>query len=170
MDHRQRQQLDEQGYLIFKSLLASADVENILARLEKLWELEGDQAGEENYIEPGVRRLANLANKGDLFRSLYAHPQVLGLVEAVMGPEVRASMVNARDVPPHTGVRMPFRMDPDKRRARDERGYSAATAIWMLDAFSRANGATAFVPGSHLLGKSPGKLSWTSMPLMRMRS
>jgi ectoine hydroxylase-related dioxygenase (phytanoyl-CoA dioxygenase family) len=34
-------------------------------------------------------------------------------------------------------------------------GYSAATAIWMLDEFNVANGATAFVPGSHLFGKSP---------------
>jgi ectoine hydroxylase-related dioxygenase (phytanoyl-CoA dioxygenase family) len=64
-------------------------------------------------------------------------------------------MVNARDVPPHTGVRMPFHMDSDKGRVRDETGYSAATAIWMLDEFSAANGATAFVPGSHRLGKSP---------------
>ncbi|HEX6034755.1 MAG TPA: phytanoyl-CoA dioxygenase family protein, partial [Anaerolineales bacterium] len=110
---------------------------------------------EENYIEPGVRRLANLANKGEIFRKLYAHPQVLEVVEAVMGAEVRAAMVNARDVPPHTGVRMPFHMDSDKGRVRDEKGYSAATVIWMLDGFSLANGATAFVPGSHLFGKSP---------------
>jgi ectoine hydroxylase-related dioxygenase (phytanoyl-CoA dioxygenase family) len=64
-------------------------------------------------------------------------------------------MVNARDVPPHTGVRMPFHMDSDHGRIRDENGYNAATAIWMLDAFTVANGATAFVPGSHLLDKSP---------------
>jgi ectoine hydroxylase-related dioxygenase (phytanoyl-CoA dioxygenase family) len=64
-------------------------------------------------------------------------------------------MVNARDVPPHTGVRMPFHMDSDQGRVRDEKGYSAATAIWMLDEFTVANGATAFVPGSHLLGKTP---------------
>ena len=56
------------------------------------------------------------------------------------------------------GVRMPFHMDSDKGRVRDEKGYSAATAIWMLDKFSVANGATAFVPGSHLLGKSPKEL------------
>jgi ectoine hydroxylase-related dioxygenase (phytanoyl-CoA dioxygenase family) len=155
MDEYQRKQLDEQGYLIFKNLLSPAEVETILSRLEALWAIEGEQAGEENYIEPGVRRLANLANKGELFRSLYAHPQVLEVVEAVMGPEIRASMVNARDVPPHTGVRMPFHMDSDKGRVRDEKGYSAATAIWMLDEFTVANGATAFVPGSHLLGKSP---------------
>jgi ectoine hydroxylase-related dioxygenase (phytanoyl-CoA dioxygenase family) len=155
MDDQQRKQLDEQGYLIFKNVLTPAEIEALLARLEDLWAAEGGHAGEENYIEPGVRRLANLANKGALFRQLYAHPQVLEVVEAVMGPEMRASMVNARDVPPHTGVRMPFHMDSDKGRVRDEAGYSAATAIWMLDEFTVANGATAFVPSSHRLGKSP---------------
>jgi ectoine hydroxylase-related dioxygenase (phytanoyl-CoA dioxygenase family) len=158
MNEQQRRQLDEQGYLLFKSLLPKAQIEIILSRLEELWSTEGEHAGEENYIEPGVRRLANLANKGEMFRSLYAHPQVLEIVETVMGSDVRAAMVNARDVPPHTGVRMPFHMDSDKGRVRDEIGYSAATAIWMLDEFTVANGATAFVPGSHLLGKSPKEL------------
>jgi ectoine hydroxylase-related dioxygenase (phytanoyl-CoA dioxygenase family) len=155
MNEQQHKQLDEQGYLIFKRLLPAEKIDMILTRLEELWGAEGDQAGEENYIEPGVRRLANLANKGEIFRELYAHPQVLEVVEAFMGPEMRASMINARDVPPHTGVRMPFHMDSDKGRVRDDKGYSAATAIWMLDEFSVANGATAFVPGTHLLGKSP---------------
>jgi ectoine hydroxylase-related dioxygenase (phytanoyl-CoA dioxygenase family) len=155
MNDEQRMQLKEQGYLVFKSLLSRPQIEALLARLEDLWATEGEKAGEENYIEPGVRRLANLAGKGSLFRDVYAHPQVLEVVEAVMGPEMRACMVNARDVPPHAGVRMPFHMDSDKGRHRDERGYSAATAIWMLDPFTAENGATAFVPGSHLLGKSP---------------
>jgi len=155
MDEQQHRQLDEKGYLIFRNLLSPIEINNILVRLEELWATEGELAGEENYIEPGVRRLANLASKGEIFRGLYAHPLVLEVVEAVMGPDVRASMVNARDVPPHTGVRMPFHMDSDKGRVRDEKGYSAATAIWMLDEFSVANGATALVPGSHLLGKSP---------------
>ena len=155
MNELQRKQLDEQGYVIFKNLLSTSQINSILSRLEELWAKEGDHAGEENYIEPGVRRLANLANKGEVFRSLYAHPHVLEVVEMVMGTDVRAAMVNARDVSPHTGARMPFHMDSDKGRVRDEIGYSAATAIWMLDEFSIVNGATAFVPGSHLLGKSP---------------
>ena len=158
MNDEQRTQLNEQGYLIFKSLLSRTQIETLLARLEELWADEGEKAGEENYIEPGVRRLANLAGKGSLFREVYAHPQVLEVVEAVMGPEIRASMVNARDGPPHTGVRMPFHMDSDQGRHRDEKGYSAATAIWMLDPFTVGNGATAFVPGSHLLGKSPKQI------------
>ena len=155
MDDQQRRQLDEQGYLIFKNVLHPAEIETILTRLEELWAKEGELAGEENYFEASVRRLADLANKGEIFRALYAHPQVLQVVEAVMGPEIHVSMVNAQDVPPHTGVRMPFHMDSDKGRVRDEKGYGAATAIWMLDEFTLANGATAFVPGSHLLAKSP---------------
>jgi ectoine hydroxylase-related dioxygenase (phytanoyl-CoA dioxygenase family) len=155
MDQSQRNQLDGQGYLIFRNVLSASQIKTLLRRLEELWALEGDSSGKENYIEPGVRRLANLANKGDIFRELCAHSQVLEVVEAVMGPEIRASMVNARDVPPNTGARMPFHMDSDKGRVRDEKGYSAATAIWMLDPFTAENGATAFIPGSHLLGKSP---------------
>jgi ectoine hydroxylase-related dioxygenase (phytanoyl-CoA dioxygenase family) len=155
LDDAQRKQLDQEGYLIFKNILSASQLEALLARLEELWAIEGDKAGEENYIETGVRRLANLANKGDLFRALYAHPQVLEVVEAVMGPDIRAAMVNARDALPQTGARMSFHMDSDKGRVRDAAGYNAATAIWMLDEFTRANGATAFVPGSHLLGKSP---------------
>ncbi|MEO7839493.1 MAG: phytanoyl-CoA dioxygenase family protein [Anaerolineales bacterium] len=155
MDDEQHKQLNEQGYLIFKNLLSPSQIETLLARLEELWAAEGDKAGEENYFEVGVRRLANLANKGEIFRGIYAHPQVLEVVEAVMGADIRASMVNARDVPPLTGVRMPFHMDADKGRVRDEIGYNAASAIWMLDEFTLENGATAFVPGSHLLDKSP---------------
>jgi ectoine hydroxylase-related dioxygenase (phytanoyl-CoA dioxygenase family) len=155
MNNEQRKQLDGQGYLILKGLILPDQIEALLAKLEELWEAEGEKAGEENYIEPGVRRLANLANKGDVFREIYSHPQVLEVVRAVMGSEMRASMVNARDVPPHTGARMPFHMDSDKGRHRDEKGFSAATAIWILDPFTVQNGATAFVPGSHLIGKSP---------------
>src|SRR3989304_960130 len=141
MNDEQRTQLNEQGYLIFKSLLSSTQIETLLARWEELWADEGEKAGEENYIEPGVRRLANLAGKGSLFREVYAHPQVLEVVEAVMGPEIRASMVNARDVPPHTGVDLGSHDGLDNGRHRDEKGYSAATAIWLLDPFKigRAN-------------------------------
>ena len=53
MNEQQRQQLDEQGYLIFKNVLSPSDIETLLSRLEELWSLEGNQAGEENYIEVG---------------------------------------------------------------------------------------------------------------------
>ncbi|MEO5887096.1 MAG: phytanoyl-CoA dioxygenase family protein, partial [Anaerolineales bacterium] len=72
MDDEQHKQLNEQGYLIFKNLLSPSQIEALLARLEELWAAEGDKAGEENYFESCVRRLANLANKGEIFRGIYA--------------------------------------------------------------------------------------------------
>ena len=113
MDDSQCKQLDEQGYLVFKRVLAPEEIETVLIRPEELWVTEGEHAGKENYMKPGVRRLANLANKGEILRKLSAHTQVLEVVEAVMGSDVRASMVNAQDMP-HTGVRMPFHMDSDR--------------------------------------------------------
>jgi hypothetical protein len=96
MNKQQRTQLDEQGYLIFKNVLFPAKIGPILAGSEELWATEGEHAGKENYIEAGVRRLAKLANKGEIFRELYAHPQILEVVEAVLGLQTRASMVNTR--------------------------------------------------------------------------
>jgi len=151
-------QLNEQGFIVFKGKLDPKQVRAYLDRLEALWAEEGENAGSENYIEAGVRRLANLAAKGDLFRAVYADSDVLEAVEAVMGSEIRASMVNARDVPPHTGIRMPFHTDTDRDCLSQIGGYSAATAIWMLDPFIDANGATAFVPGSHRFKRRPSEV------------
>ncbi len=153
MNETQKKQLETQGFLLIKQLLPKDTLEQILRVLEELWEEEGEHAGVENYVESGVRRLANLANKGDVFRQIYGHREVMESIKAIIGPNVRAAMVNARDVPPYSDVRMPYHTDTDDGRTRDSLGYSAATAIWMMDAFTLENGATALVPGSHQTGK-----------------
>ncbi|MCB9079771.1 MAG: phytanoyl-CoA dioxygenase family protein [Anaerolineaceae bacterium] len=152
----QKQQLDEQGYVIFPGVLSPPEVEQVLARLEALWAVEGDGAGQENYIEPGVRRLANLANKGDIFRTIFAHPLVVAAVEHVMGPDLRLSMLNAREVPPQVGSALqPFHSDTDNSGVPDESGFYSCTAVWMLDPFTADNGATRIIPGTHHSHKVP---------------
>lgn len=151
----QRRQLDELGYTLLPGLIAPAEVTALISRLEELWTAEGEAAGSENYKENNVRRLANLANKGDIFRPVFTHPQVLELARQVMGPDVRLSMLNARDVPPLSEPGMPFHCDTDGGVKPDEHGYKAFTAVWMLDDFTHENGATRVVPGSHRSDKSP---------------
>jgi len=155
IDRFQSNQLSESGFLLIKNHLSNPKVEALRDRLEALWNSEGEAAGVENYLEPGTRRLANLANKGDVFRQIYADPLVLEAVHLIIGPEIRVSMVNARDARPFGGTAMPFHCDTDQNRKPDERGYNSATAIWMLDRFLKENGATAIVPGSHRSGRSP---------------
>jgi hypothetical protein len=144
-----RGQLKHKGFVLFEGVLSPVEVSALLNHLETLWRKEGDEAGIENYIEKGVRRLANLADKGEIFRPVFGHPLVLETAELVMGPDFHLSMLNARDVPPGAGANMPFHADTDNKRRPDQAGYNAFTAIWMLDAFTQQNGATRIVPGSH---------------------
>ncbi len=142
-------QLKHKGFVLFESLLSSSEVAKLLECLEDLWQAEGEVAGQENYIETGVRRLANLVNKGEIFRPIFGHPLILETAEAVMGPDFHLSMLNARDVLPGAGANMPFHADTDRSGRPDGRGYSSFTAVWMLDDFTQQNGATRLVPGSH---------------------
>jgi ectoine hydroxylase-related dioxygenase (phytanoyl-CoA dioxygenase family) len=136
-------------------VLTPQQVAAVIARAEALWADEGAQAGSENYIEPGVRRLANLANKGEEFRRLLVHPAVLEAVRAVLGPRVRISMLNARDALPHGTVVQPLHTDADHGAKADAQGHLVCTAIWMLDPFTRENGATRLVPGTHRASALP---------------
>jgi ectoine hydroxylase-related dioxygenase (phytanoyl-CoA dioxygenase family) len=146
----ERERLDREGYLVLPGLLPEPQVHAALARLEALWAEEGDEAGAENYKEAGARRLANLANKGQIFRDMLTHPAVLAAVKAVLGPDPRLSMLNARDALPGFDANpQPLHTDADHGGRADHKGYLACTAIWMLDPFTPANGATRLVPGSH---------------------
>ncbi len=151
MNPDQQTQLDRDGFLVLPAVLPAAQVQQALARLESLWLAEGDEAGAENYKEAGARRLANLANKGQIFREMLVHPAVLEVVGAVLGPDPRLSMLNARDALPGfaADTRQPLHTDADHGGRADDKGYLACTAIWMLDSFTAANCATRLVPGSH---------------------
>src|SRR5262245_23968199 len=113
MDREQLDQLDQQGYLLLKGVLSPAQAAEVVARAEAVWAEEGDQAGAENYMEQGVRRLANLANKGVEFRRLLVHPAVLEAIHHVLGPRIRINMLNARDALPHGTAVQPLHTDAD---------------------------------------------------------
>lgn len=157
----QRKQLNEEGYLVLNNLLSRTEVEQLNSHLNALWEEEGEKAGSENInnVENNVRRLANLVNKGDIFRPIFSHSLVLEAVKLVLGSNVNLAMLNARDVLPNSiSQRQNFHCDNDPEQnggVPDERGYLTCTAIWMLNDFTADNGATRVVPGTHRSGKLP---------------
>lgn len=155
MLEEQSTQLDHDGYILLRGVLTGPEIEALRTRLEELWHMEGEQAGMGNTVELNARRLTNLANKGEMFVRLMCDLRVLEEVRAVIGPEVRLNMLNARDALPHSDSEQPLHVDTDHGGLPDAQGYYVATAIWMLDHFTRANGATHLVPGSHRSGKVP---------------
>jgi ectoine hydroxylase-related dioxygenase (phytanoyl-CoA dioxygenase family) len=97
--------------------------------------------------------LANLVDKGDAFGRAIVLPHVVEYVRHVLGPEMKLSSLNARSADPNGEVPQPLHVD--MAAIPDERGYWVCNAVWMLDDFTRENGATRVIPGSHKWGRRP---------------
>lgn len=148
-----RRQLDDLGYVLLPGVMNACLLGRLREQVEQLFVIEGESAGREFKIEPGARRLANLVNKGDVFREIIVHPIVLPLVTHVLGDSVKLSSLNARSADPHGDAPQPLHCDMSA--LPDERGAWVCNTVWMLDDFTEQNGALRVVPGSHRSGRLP---------------
>lgn len=146
-------QLEVAGYAVLEDHAAPELVQALCERLEFLYEFEGELAGAEFKQESGATRLANLMDKGEVFRQVVADPIVLEAVRSILGPAVKLSSLNARRAEPHNGVVQPLHCDMGG--VPDERGPWVCNAVWVIDDFRHDNGALRVVPGSHLWGQLP---------------
>ena len=153
MTSQQRQQLDEQGYVVLDSGMDARMLAGLRRRIWELFEEEGDRAGAEFRQEEHAHRLANLVDKGEVFRKAIVLPDVLACVRHVLGPAIKLSSLNARSADPMGEAGQPLHVDMGA--IADERGYWACNTVWMLDDFTPENGATRMIPGSHTWGKRP---------------
>lgn len=152
--------LDENGYLSLGILLDAQQRQEILKRVNEILQEEGANAGFELFDSPHIKhpkelgsdRLANLANKGEVFDIFYTHPKVLAAVRHVLGGDVKLSSLNYRAALPGFGLQ---KLHVDWKEPVSQGDYKVCNSIWLLDDFSPANGATRLVAGSHLWGKVP---------------
>lgn len=152
--------LDDNGYLNLGQLLTTTEVQLIRDRIAELLLIEGAQAGSElaesEHIrfpkEAGSDRLADLVNKGPVFDLFYTHPRVLAGIAHVLGKEIKLSSLNYRAAKPGMGLQ---RLHADWHEAVDPGDYKVCNSIWLLDDFSKANGATRLVPGTHVNARLP---------------
>ncbi len=157
---REKEFLDKNGYLNLGQLLSKAQVDEVNVKIEWLMNSEGDKAGSElldsPYIrhpkEAGADRLADLVNKGEVFDIFYTQPRVLAAIAHVLGPDIKLSSLNYRAAKPGMGLQ---RLHVDWHEAVAPGDYTVCNSIWLLDDFSKENGATRIVPGSHLSGAMP---------------
>src|SRR5581483_10248746 len=75
-----RSELAELGYTVIPDYIGQTMLDDLRSRVEELFALEGDAAGSEFRAEPNARRLANLVDKGEVFREAIARPEILTLV------------------------------------------------------------------------------------------
>ena len=65
----QIRQLDEQGYVVFENVIDAEWLRVLRKTFDTVYEAEGEEAGVEVAQMEGVRRLADLVNKGEGYRS-----------------------------------------------------------------------------------------------------
>ena len=153
MTPEQQAHLDRDGYVILPGFMGDALLHELRTRIAEVFAEEGDRAGHEFRTEERARRLANLVDKGEVFRRAIAIPSLLDGVRQVLGPAIKVSSLNARSADPHSEQGQPLHVD--MAALPDERGFWVCNTVWMLDDFTCENGATRLVPGSHRLGQRP---------------
>ncbi|SDK98074.1 Ectoine hydroxylase-related dioxygenase, phytanoyl-CoA dioxygenase (PhyH) family [Catalinimonas alkaloidigena] len=155
--------LDQHGYLGLGKLLSDEQLEAIRQTLATLLAREGERAGAElmdsPYIrhpkEAGADRLADLVNKGATFDLFYTHPRVLAAVAHVLGPYLKLSSLNYRAAKPGMGLQ---KLHVDWHEVVAPHDFKVCNSIWLLDDFTRENGATRLVPGTHRSGELPQEI------------
>lgn len=139
--------LDEDGFVVFPALLPAERAARLARRCDELAAAEGERAGAEQHQEPGCVRVADLVNKDPLFDVCWTHPLLLSAVAYVLrGRALRLSALSARDPGPGSG-HQGMHADWPHPAALDD--AHVCNSVWMLDAFTGANGATRVVPGTH---------------------
>ena len=153
---RHRDELDEQGFTVFHNVIDSTWLAEMRETFERLMAEEGERAGSEVGQHPGIRRLADLVNKGSVFDQIYIHPVVLAAAYHVIKRPFKLVSLSGHDPLPGHG-QQGLHSDFGGPRG-DGRGHQT-NALWMLDDLTPENGPTRVVPGSH---------RWSTFPKEQM--
>ena len=141
-EHKRR--LDEDGFTVFEDVIDEDWLNALRQAFEQAYDREGADAGKEVAQMEGVRRLADLVNKGEAFDQVYLQPFLLAAVGYVLQQPFKLHSVNGHD--PKRG-NPPQALHADWGGERDR--AHVVNSMWMLDDFTVENGATRIVPGSH---------------------
>jgi ectoine hydroxylase-related dioxygenase (phytanoyl-CoA dioxygenase family) len=152
MDHVR--QIAEQGYTILEGVVP-ADVCD--ARREDLDRIEREQAiapATNSFEGTKTWRIYNLLAHGPLYEQIPVYPEVLPVVDGVLGPGCLVSSLSSIAIGPGETAQ-PIHADDQLIPIPKPHPPTVCNTMWALTDFTEGNGATRIIPGSHLADASP---------------
>lgn len=151
-----KENLDNQGFLIVPGLLDKKWLEQLRAAFERLLEEHERENGQHARQATGTRHVPISLAPGQLFENVYTHPKLLAAVRHILGDDLRFGGIHGRDPLPGFGQQGLHSDAPPRQPGAP---YQVVTSLWALDDFTAQNGATRLVPGTHTEYSLPPKES-----------
>jgi ectoine hydroxylase-related dioxygenase (phytanoyl-CoA dioxygenase family) len=141
----------EQGFTVIEDLL---DAGRLAAFRAALAPFMGSHHGRNDFEGFKTERIYTLVARAKVFEAIAADPRVMALVGRFLQPNFLLSASHAISLEPGETAQS-IHADDSFYRQRRPRPPIGISVIGAIDAFTKANGATEIVPGSHLWGE-PG--------------
>jgi ectoine hydroxylase-related dioxygenase (phytanoyl-CoA dioxygenase family) len=149
--------LDLHGYTVVEGLLTPAECDEARAALERIFAEERELPGAPH--GPHGAQAYGLMNKAPVFERVYQLPSLLRLVRHFLGEDAVLSSIQAHRVHPGApaqglhydgSITGPFKSNAAADRGRRIVDHTLGLNVaFCISAYTRANGATRVVPGSH---------------------
>ena len=141
--------VDADGFAIIEGVIDPATCAHLIDEIDLVEKEFGIEFGKNEFEGFKTRRIFNLIARGPRFRELVIHDAVLASVEAVLGDGFLLSGTTSMHIGPGETKQL---LHADDGMISLPRPHPATmvTTMWALSEFTRDNGATRLIPGSHL--------------------
>ena len=140
--------VEADGYVIITGVLDEAKCRKLVEEVDRVERDFQIAFGQNEFEGFETRRIFNLIARGPSFRELVINETILDSVEAVLGEGFLLSGTTSMHIGPGE---TPQLLHADDGMITLPRPHPATmvTTLWALTEFTKDNGATRFIPGSH---------------------
>jgi ectoine hydroxylase-related dioxygenase (phytanoyl-CoA dioxygenase family) len=162
-------EIREQGFTVIRDFMDADSIAEFRARLTPFL---GAHRGRNDFEGFGTERVYTLVARGKVFEDLATDPRLMALISRFLEGNFLLSATHAINLKPGETAQGIHTDDGFYRQPRSSPPVGISV-IGAIDAFTRANGATEVIPGSHLWSEAeiaerreaPGGLEALLVPL-----